>query len=110
MGKTKDLGAFEWGVVVGARRTGLSVSRTGTLLGFSCSTVSCVYQEWSTTQRISSQLDTNVGSIGVTGGWWHLNWGERARVNDCSGISGMVNKTHGFQVFYIPFAPFRPLL
>jgi hypothetical protein len=24
-----------------------------------------VYQEWSTTQRISSQLDTTVGSIGV---------------------------------------------
>ena len=30
MGKTKDLSAFEWGLVVGARRTGLSVSRTAT--------------------------------------------------------------------------------
>uniref|UniRef100_A0A673YEK7 Vacuolar protein sorting 13 homolog C n=1 Tax=Salmo trutta TaxID=8032 RepID=A0A673YEK7_SALTR len=34
------------------------VSRTATLLGFSHSTVSCLYQEWSTTQRTSSQLDT----------------------------------------------------
>jgi hypothetical protein len=40
-------------------------SRTATLLGFSHSTVSCVYQEWSTTQRTSSQLDTTVWSIGV---------------------------------------------
>ena len=44
------------------------VSRTVTLLGFSCSTVSCVYQEWSTTQRTSSQLNTTVGSIGVNMG------------------------------------------
>jgi hypothetical protein len=36
------------------------VSRTATLKGFSCATVSCVYQEWSTTQRTSSQLDTTV--------------------------------------------------
>ncbi len=55
MGKTKDLSAFERGMVVGARRAGLSVSRTATLLGFSCSTVSRVYQGWSTTQRTSSQ-------------------------------------------------------
>ena len=65
MGKTKDVSAFERGMVVGARRSGLSVSRTATLLGFSCSTISCVYQEWPTTQRPSSQLDTTVGSIGV---------------------------------------------
>ena len=38
------------------------VSRAVTLLGFSRSTVSGVYQEWSTTQRTSSQLDTIVGS------------------------------------------------
>ena len=55
MGITKDLSAFEWGVVVGVRGTGLSVSRTATLLGFSYSTASHVYQEWSTTQRTSSQ-------------------------------------------------------
>ena len=52
--------AFERGMVVG-----LSVSKTATLLGFSCSTVSCVYQECSTTQRTSRQLETTVGSIGV---------------------------------------------
>jgi hypothetical protein len=34
MGKTTFLGAFEWGVLKGARRTSLSVSRTATLLGF----------------------------------------------------------------------------
>jgi hypothetical protein len=44
-------------MVVGARRTGL--------LGFSRATVSRVYQEWSTTQWRSRQLDTTVGSIGV---------------------------------------------
>ena len=68
MGKTKYLSAFEQGMVVGARRTGLSVSRTATLLGFSCSTVSCVYQEWATTQWTTSQLDTTVGSVGVNMG------------------------------------------
>uniref|UniRef100_A0A8K9UQS3 Uncharacterized protein n=1 Tax=Oncorhynchus mykiss TaxID=8022 RepID=A0A8K9UQS3_ONCMY len=61
----KDLSAFERGMEVGARIIGLSVSRTTTLLGCSRSTVSCVYQEWSTTQRTSNQLDTTVGSIGV---------------------------------------------
>ena len=45
MGKTKDLRAFEWGMVVGARRNGLTVSRTAMLLVFSHSSVSRVYQE-----------------------------------------------------------------
>ena len=40
MGKTKYLSAFERGMVVGAKRNGLSVSRTAALLGFSYSTVS----------------------------------------------------------------------
>ncbi|CDQ74375.1 unnamed protein product [Oncorhynchus mykiss] len=66
MGMTKS--AFERGMVVGARCTGLSVSRTATLLGFSHRMVSPVYQEWSTTQRTSSQLDTAVGSNGVNMG------------------------------------------
>ena len=68
MGKTKYVSACEQDMVVGARRTGLIVSRTATLLGFSHSTVSRVYQEWSTTIRTSSQLDTTVGSIRVNMG------------------------------------------
>jgi hypothetical protein len=40
MGKTKYFSAFERGMVLGARRTGLSVSRTAMLLGFSQS-ISC---------------------------------------------------------------------
>ena len=36
---------FERGMIVGARRTGLSVSRTAMLLSFSRSTVSHVYEE-----------------------------------------------------------------
>ena len=59
MGKTKYLGAFERGMVAGARRTGLCQE----LLGFPHSRVSCVYQEWSTTQRTFSQLDATVGNI-----------------------------------------------
>ena len=59
MGKINDF-AFEQGMVVGTRHTGLSVSRTATLLGLSHSTVSTVYQEWSTTQRTASRLDTAV--------------------------------------------------
>ena len=59
----QNIAVFEWGMVLGDRRTGLGVSRTATLLGFS--TVSFVYQEWSTTQRTSSQLHTTVGSIRV---------------------------------------------
>jgi hypothetical protein len=45
MGKTKFLSAFEQGIVVGGGHTGLSVSRTATLLGFSHSTASRVHQE-----------------------------------------------------------------
>ena len=59
MGKT--LRALEQGMVVGAKSNGLCVSRTATLLSFSSSTVSCVYQEWSTTQRTSSQLMASIG-------------------------------------------------
>ena len=55
----QDLSASEQVMVVGARRTGVSFSR---------STVSCVYQEWFTIQRRFSELDTTVGSIGVNMG------------------------------------------
>ena len=42
MGKKGDLSDFERGMVVGARRAGLSISGTADLLGFSCTTISRV--------------------------------------------------------------------
>ncbi len=46
MGKKGDLSDFERGVVVGARRAGLSISQTDDLLGFSCTTISRVYRKY----------------------------------------------------------------
>uniref|UniRef100_A0A8K9XPI7 Transposase Tc1-like domain-containing protein n=1 Tax=Oncorhynchus mykiss TaxID=8022 RepID=A0A8K9XPI7_ONCMY len=47
MGKTKDLSAFERGMVISVRRTGLSVSRTATMLNkLPRSTVSAVIVKW----------------------------------------------------------------
>ena len=66
MGKTKDLSAFERGMVVGARHTGLCQELQRCWVFHS--TVSRVYQEQSTTQRTSDQLETTVGSIGVNMG------------------------------------------
>ncbi len=42
-------------MVVVVRRTGLSISETADLLGFSHTTISSVYREWSEKEKISSE-------------------------------------------------------
>ncbi len=55
MGKKGDLSDFESGMVFGARRAGLSISKTADLLGFSCTTISRVYRDGSGKEKISSE-------------------------------------------------------
>ncbi len=55
MGKKGDLRDFERGMVVGARRAGLSISKTADLLGFLSTTILRVYREGSEKEKISSE-------------------------------------------------------
>ncbi len=74
MGKKGDLSDYEGGMVVGARRAGLSISKTADLLGFSRTTISRDYREWSKKEKKSSEwhLCERKCVVDVRGEW--VDW------------------------------------
>ncbi len=73
MGKKGDLSDFERGMVVDARRDGLSISKTAVLLVFSHTTISRVYREWSKKRKYpvsSSCVDKNALLMTEVRGEW----------------------------------------
>ncbi len=67
MGKKEDLSDFERGMVVGARRAGLSISKTADLLRFSRTTISRVYGEYPVS---GSCVDENALLMSEVRGEW----------------------------------------
>ncbi len=56
MGKKGDLSDFERGIVVGARRAALSISKTADLQGFSHTTIFRVYREPTNLQQLHDAI------------------------------------------------------
>ncbi len=73
MGKKGDLSDFECGMVVGARRAGLIISKTTDLLGFSCTQPSLGFTEYGPKNRkysVSGSVDENALLMSEVRGEW----------------------------------------